>query len=793
MHKILSACVVIQVLSMASAAHAAVVFDGTLGSDDALQGPNFAIKAGFGRQAGRNLFHSFAFFSLKQNESATFLGQGPIDNVISRVTGGSVSHIDGLLQSEIANVYFLNPAGFIFGPNASLNIPGSLHVSTADYLRLGETGRFDAVHPEQSRFTTASPSAFGFLRESPAAGINKKDSLLRVRSGKTISFIGGNLTLEDTQEARYEGLFAPEGQVNLISVASPGEVPVNPETLSNTAFARMGVIRITDNTAGADNFRKFRLIGNVDASGSGGGKVYIHGRQVILDNAYIFADTLGEENGQGVTIKAVDELQAMQARITTQAVRNNLFENTTGNGGDINISGKRITLEKGTQIISNCFAGTFGAAGNIQVSAEEKITISGRFSVEDEGRVKNYSSGILTNIANGQTGGQISVTAPTLILQSGVIRAETRGQGDAGAVSVQADRLILTDGGLIHAGSGKLHGEPGKGHGGKIKVNAQESVFISGKNEAGLSSGLLSNTFTEGEGGSIEVFTPVLEVKNGGTIQAGAKGAGKGGNLLLDTGTLHIHQGGFIITDTESSGQGGNIEIKAWEAVIVADKGSPKRDALSSSSSGAGDAGRIIISTPRLTLHHGGQINSATSDIGQGGTIIINAGDAIHISDAGSGLSTTASGAGKGGTIKLKAGNTIQLVGGGAVSSESTASGNAGEIIVDAGDAVHIADAGSGLSTDAPGTGKGGTITLSAGNLIQLAKGGLISSGSGESGNAGNIELNTDGSLEIAQGKINTQAKKAGGGNIGLRANGRIFIMNNLPRQTTVIYHNILI
>jgi hypothetical protein len=60
------------------------------------------------------------------------------------------------------------PAGVLFGEHASLDVDGSFHVSTADYLRLADGGRFEATNPENSVLTVAPPEAFGFLGEHPA-------------------------------------------------------------------------------------------------------------------------------------------------------------------------------------------------------------------------------------------------------------------------------------------------------------------------------------------------------------------------------------------------------------------------------------------------------------------------------------------------------------------------------------------------------------------------------------------------------------------------------------------------
>ena len=145
--------------------------DGTMGAAQVLAGPNFDIGAALGTQAGANLFHSFKHFNINTGESATFSGPASIDNVISRVTGGSLSNIDGLLASTIpgADVFLINPSGILFGPNASLDVDGSFHASTADRVLFPDAGVFDATNPGATVLSVAHPSAFGVLDSNPAS------------------------------------------------------------------------------------------------------------------------------------------------------------------------------------------------------------------------------------------------------------------------------------------------------------------------------------------------------------------------------------------------------------------------------------------------------------------------------------------------------------------------------------------------------------------------------------------------------------------------------------------------
>src|SRR5262249_8066084 len=212
--------------------YAQITLDGSLGRAGALTGPNYSIPAEVGQLRGPNLFHSFGQFNVRGGESATFSGPDTVANIVGRVTGGTTSTIDGLLRSQIpgASLYLINPSGVVFGPNASLDVSGSFHVSTADYLRFADGARFSAHLSDTSTLSVASPVAFGFLGPTPAP-IALLGSALEVPPGEALSLVGGDLMIVGDPAltaANTPTLRARGGRVNLASVASTGEVGLAP-------------------------------------------------------------------------------------------------------------------------------------------------------------------------------------------------------------------------------------------------------------------------------------------------------------------------------------------------------------------------------------------------------------------------------------------------------------------------------------------------------------------------------------------------------------------------------------
>ena len=260
----------------------AITSDGTLGTTVARSGNLFNINGGTIK--GTNQFHSFGQFSVGTGDIASFNGPAPtIQNILSRVTGGTRSEIDGTLRSTIsgANLYLLNPSGILFGPNAQLDVSGSFHATTANYIGLADGVRFNAVPSSADNLlTTAPPAAFGFLPSNPAllstcrpecsTSTSRITNVLQVPAGQTLSFVGGPINIGAAPGALAGGfVFAPGGRINLVSVASPGEARFDGTGFSVDTFARLGDISIKGNSI-------------LDAK-----EVFIRGGRLVIEQANI--------------------------------------------------------------------------------------------------------------------------------------------------------------------------------------------------------------------------------------------------------------------------------------------------------------------------------------------------------------------------------------------------------------------------------------------------------------------------------------------------------------------------
>ena len=321
---------------------------------------NFNILNGI--QKGNNLFHSFKEFSIPNGGSATFQNPSTIENIINRVTGGNISNIDGLIKaSGNANLFLINPAGIVFGENASLNIGGSFVGSTAESILFEDGFEFSAVNAQTEPLLTVSvPLGLQFNQNPGDITVNNNGHSLNtsspieriippgleVKSGNTLAFIGANIL----SEGGFIG--ANGGNVELGAVGSNdlgSIVKLKPSSSSNGWRFNYG----ENSNLGEIQLKQKSFI---DSSGDDSGSIDIVAKNIsIEDGSTVLIQTQNSSvnnlDANSINIKA-SETFTIDGTTEDGKFATNITSETlgSGSGADILIEAKNLFVTRGTQI-----------------------------------------------------------------------------------------------------------------------------------------------------------------------------------------------------------------------------------------------------------------------------------------------------------------------------------------------------------------------------------------------------------------------------------------------------------
>ncbi|MDJ1183204.1 filamentous hemagglutinin N-terminal domain-containing protein [Roseofilum casamattae] len=796
---------------------AQVIPDGSLGT--MVNGnPNFQITGG--TTAGSNLFHSFQQFSIPLGGSAVFLNSPSIENIFTRVTGGSQSLINGLIEARgTANLFLINPAGITFGSGARLRLGGSFFATTADRIIFNDGIMLEASDPtEPPLLTINSPIGLDFSGNTPApirvegqghgftlesirtTPVDRSEANpgLEVSSGNTLALIGGEVNLVGGV------LRAPEGRIALGSVQS-GQMSLTSVNggwqFGYEGVERFGDINLSERSA-------------VDASGSGLGSIKIMGRQVRLTggSAGLIQNTgSGAESDLTVNASEVLEVRGTDAEQTFPSL---LFNETvnSGAGGQTNISTGNLLLSEGG-IIHNKTYGS-GDGGDLSVSAANLVEVNGFasnnpniFSSLVAVTVNEGNSGNLTietqdlslldggNISNSTIGagqgGNLTINASASVTLTGFIPVTLRrtvisnagsSQGNAGTMLVNTSRLVIRDGATISTST------LAEGSAGSLTINATDSIEISGigrTEEGELRAEILSDApvlpavFRQaiglpdnpsGNAGSLTINTPRLTVSDGARVGVGNEGTGIAGNLQIEANRIEVTNEGQISAATASGG-GGNIELQVADVLLLSNRGlisTEVREAGSQSQTVSANSGNITIKGNLIQLNNEGEITVRNNETGNAGDLTIQAAR-LELTDGGKLTATTA--LGQGGDIDLTVADVLLIQREGLISAGvegENISGNAGRIAI-RGNLVQLLNGGE-ITVRNEGTGNAGDLQLRS-HRLELRDGGRLTAETA-SGEGGNIQLNLSDVLLLRNGGlISTEAGGTGnGGDITINA-----------------------
>jgi filamentous hemagglutinin family protein len=649
---------VIGLLIICANSEASVVLDGRLGPVGALPGPDFEIKASFGQQRGTNLFHSFSQFDLHPHETATFSGPSDITHVISRVTGNTPSYLNGLLRSTLPNADFflLNPAGITFGEQAKLEVQGAFHASTADTLRLGDSENFfSARSPEQSSLAVAPPTAFGFLTNTPAA-ITVNNSQLSVADGKTLSLIGGKLTLQGTPAQKVQ-LFAKLGQVNLASIASPGEINLKNNDLN-----------LSPHIQGGQLFANNVAIGNVFNSSRAGGNILIRAGQFELNHSTLKANR--HEEGSGIIDIQANQLVSHASMLMSSTTRN------TKKGGVIMIKANSVSLLEKSMLTDSAIL-SFGDRGSMILKVTGKLTLS--------------DSKIVSSPLGLGKGGTIEIEADQIVLKdNAVIQSAPLSAIKGGHIVIKANHDLTLSNSDINAAAFAIQEQIALGNtepthieitAPRIKLNQKSNIAntalgvqqgglitITGVEELSIadsaifsSGGKVMETKASNSGG-ITIQADKIILTEGAAIAASNRSGGQAGQINIAAQQLVLKTGSVIESVTLGSGSGGSIDITVSDHLTIA--GEPATTTgiatLSSAAEQAGNAGDITIQAGIVTIDKGSISASATN--AAGGHITLTVPNRLHL-QTGTIVTNVKGGDGDGGNITIKAPTFVILDG----------------------------------------------------------------------------------------------------------------------------------
>ena len=524
-----------------------------------------------GARKGVNLFHSFREFNVDSGRKAYFSNPSGVNNILTRVTGGNISNILGTLGIDgSANLYFINPSGIYFGRGARLDIRGSFTATTADGIKLGETGSFSAVKPVGDNLLSVKPGALFTNAITNSQKLLTNQGVLEVDTGQ-------NIILSADAINNFGSITAPNG--NIFMKALSGDIytkTIDASSVMNS-FGNGGNISLS--SSGNINI----LDGStIQSTGQLGGRIDIKsGGNLSINNAIVESLSIGTilGKGKGVYVEAVSIFLnncdlASRARIGIASA------------GDLKVNTGSLNLIDGAAISTTSFGN--GNAGNLTITAK-KIELIGRDSISG-------SSGLFASSVE---------------------------RGKSGNITINTDFLRLTDGASV---SNSIFSDSKAGD---IIIFARIIELIGksfdGANASNLSSGSFGNS--NGSGGNINIFTAELRVEKGAVILVGnfgsgnlvSPGLGKAGNINIEAEEINLNRGN--ITANGNRKGGGDITIDSSKFLSLASQ--------SDISTNVGETvnfsgGNITINTPALFAFPDNNKITATAQTTQGGNININ-------------------------------------------------------------------------------------------------------------------------------------------------------------------------
>ncbi len=746
----LSFCTFGYLYASVSITQAQVTSDGTVNTVVTPNG-NVAEITG-GETKGSNLFHSFQEFSVSTGNEAFFNNAHDISNIFSRVTGGNISNIDGLIRANgSASLFLINPAGIIFGENASLNIGGSFYGSTASSI-LFEDGEFSAVdNLEQPVLTINAPIGLSF-RDNPAEiayRSNANDVGLEVSSGETIGLIGGKIDLKG-------GLItAPGGTIELGGLIQTGTISITEDGLSFPEDVAKADVRLSDNavlevtsdeggliTVNANNLElteesSFKAEVPENTAGDAGDiKITVNALE-MNNNAQLSTRNEGQGNAGNVTLEIIDSvLISGRANINTQTSESG---SGLGNAGNVSITANTLELRAGANIFANNRKSTSAGSGD-----------SGSINIEAKESVSLINSNLRTSVVPGKSGdsGNISIKSPQVSLTDNATISASSSGGNIGQIEINAEDISIDNFALITASSRSPDFKGADTSTGSVTLNSKQVSLTNG--------GIIDvTTANEINGGEININAEVLEIFSGGVLQTATEGVGNGGKVDLNISDRIIIDG----ENTPSQPEELKIFERNGEKVVFFDDILNNLEGTTGVVANAtknevGNGGNISIKSNTFKLDNNAQLLARNTGVGNGGNITLDIADSVVIDNGANINAEVSQGAiGNAGNIKITA-NTFELLGEKPfkllneesrtiILADNDGQGNSGNITIQAQESVFLSNSIISSTITDNAAGNSGNIQIES-PQVSLTDNTIISVSTLGSGVGGKIQIDSD-------------------------------------------------
>jgi filamentous hemagglutinin family protein len=714
------------------------------------------------------------------------------------------------------------PRDIFLGQVSRTNAPTSADITIANALILATNGLVFVTNQYQPNTAL------------PGGDITINSGNIRVNGGSVILDSRGNIAITNSSISSLSGV-GNAGDITLLAFRS---ISLTNSTISSDSLADVGnagniTVFANEGISLSDNSRIASLSRN---AGNSGDINVIALRGISLTDSEI--SSLAYIGNSGNINVAANEAVSLSNRFIASSTL------LSGDGGDINIQAGKLLLTDGAQITVSAFVE--GSGGSLIINASESVEVIG---INNTDGLFAYPSSLTAQTASAKDGGNIEITTPVLRVTDGAaVNMITFGKGKGGNLIVNASELVEVmgtsadgqfrstldaqtfstgDGGNIEISTPILRisddalvnvNTRGKGNAGNVIVNAFESVEIIG---AGL--GAQTTSTSTGNGGNVEITTPVLMVTDGGIVSVSTSGEGKGGNLIVDasklvqvmgssvdgqlvssliavtsnqgdggnveitTPVLMVTDGGGVSVGTLGGGKGGNLIVDASKLVQVmgtsANSGIPSR--LDASTSGTGDGGNVEFTTSRLLVTDSARVSASTTGEGKGGNVIVNALEEVQLSGTG-GLFVNATTNSTAGNLTVETGE--MSVKDGAQVTVSSRQGQAGNLSITANTLTLNQGTISAETAKSDAAEGGANITLSNLDFLRMDNESLISASALETANGGNVTI--DSTLIVATpptgpegSDIIANADRGNGGRVNVTTQG-LFGIEFRPRRT---------